>query len=219
MRPLFAALVLFALSGCGDDIWWTYRDEPYLAGALAGDESDVLRKVNSLGREQRQIALRSVAHMAAKARGEGRAEDADRLEAVILRRYFVEKEPEVRACVVLLCAPAAGRGSARMVAFLRDRIAAGEYPGYAALSLAALAPRDAWADIEPLTRHPAPEVRLQAATALTVLRDPRGYEAVRRVWKGMDAGGWPDRVEGVPLSEARTGLEMRAQRAFGRPLH
>jgi hypothetical protein len=59
-------------------------------------------------------------------------------------------------------------------------------------------------------------VRLQAATALTVLGEPRGFESVRRVWLGMEPGLWPEEIEGVAIRDARAGLAAQARRAFGR---
>ncbi len=124
----------------------------------------------------------------------------------------------MRACIVRLAAPAVGRGSSAMVRFLRDRIAAGEFPGYAALSLASLGPKNVYADIAPLTRHPAPEVRYQAALALALLGDARGYDAAASVWRSMRSAMWPDRVEGMFVDEARDSLQARATRGFGRAL-
>lgn len=212
-----AASSLF-LSACDNNLWWQYRDDPYIANLAQKSTPEVFRSVNAPNKDERQMALRVTADRAGEARMQGNTEYAKELEEVITRRYFVEKEQEVRACIVRLCAPAVGRGSSHMVRFLRDRIAAGEFPGYAALSLASLGPKNAILDIEPLTRHPAPEVRLQAATALCVLADPRGYGAVARVWKGMRKSVWPDRIDGVSLEEARASLEARARRGFGRDL-
>ncbi len=222
MRPAALSALLLGLvlaAGCNDNVWRDYRDDPFLADLASRSEEDAIRGANSLDRSERLTALRLLAHRAGVARRNGRADEADRLEEIILRRYQSERDQAVRAGIVRICAPAAGRGSARMVEFLRERIAAGEFPGYAALSLASLAPRDAFVDIEPLTRHPAPEVRLQAAAALTVLGDPRGFEPVARVWRGMQGPAWPDQIEGVSLAEARIGLAQRANRAFGRPLY
>ncbi|MCC8179825.1 MAG: HEAT repeat domain-containing protein, partial [Planctomycetes bacterium] len=140
-------------------------------------------------------------------------------EDIIIRRYLAERDTEVRACVVRICAPLTSPGSRRMVEFLRARIAAGEFPGYAAIALADIAPRIAFNDIEPLTRHPDPGVRYQAAIALTTLADPRGFEPVARVWRGMEMKNWPDKVEGSNLEEARAALAGRAVRSFGRPLY
>lgn len=218
---IFAAgLAGLLLAGCGSSgVWWDYRDDPYIADLAKRGDAEVVRAVNSVNRDERIMGLRILAQRAGEARRSGNAAEADRLEEIIVRRYFVEKDTAVRACVVRICAPVIGRGSSRMVTFLQERIAAGEFPGYAALSLASLSPRNAFADVEPLTRHPAPEVRLQAAIALTVLRDPRGFEAVNRTWRGMHEPVWPEKVEGVPVAEARRSLAARAQRAFGRPLY
>lgn len=216
---VFSAAVLLALlSGCDTNaMLYEYRDDPYMADIVSRGGAEVLRGVNAAGKEQRMMALRIAAARAGELRARGDAAGARELEEVVIRRYSVEPEQEVRACIVQICAPAAGR-SAAMVYFLRERIAAGEFPGYAALSLSAMAPRSAYRDIEPLTLHPAPEVRLQAATALTVLGDPRGYEGVRRVWRGMEPGLWPEKAEGVALGTARANLEAQARRAFGREL-
>ena len=221
IRRLSAVYVLglALLAGCGDYMWWEYRDDPYLADVGAGDEQEALRKVNSISPVERQIALRHLALQAGQARRRGDASAANRIEDVIIRRYYAEKDTAVRAAVVRICAPAVGRGSTRMVEFLLARIAAGEFPGYAALSLAHLAPRAAFEDIEPLTRHPAPEVRYQAATALCILADPRGYEPVARVWRGMRPQAWPNLIEGTPVEEAKIILGRRAEQSFGRPLY
>jgi hypothetical protein len=216
-KGLLAALCL-AAAGCADAMWLEYRDDPYMADIAGKGDAEIMRGVNAANKNERQMALRILAARAGEARREGRRDDADEMEAVIIRRYRVEKAPEVRACIVGICAPAAGRGSAAMVAFLRERIASGEFPGYAALSLASLAPRNAILDIEPLTRHPAPEVRLQAANALVVLEDPRGYGAVCRVWSEMQSSIWPPGIDGVSLNDARNSLAARAERAFGKPL-
>lgn len=219
-RPFAVAalLCLFLLPGCEDNAWWEYRDDPYIANLARQGEPEILRHVNASGKEERQMALRLAARLAGERRQQGNRAAADHLDEIVIRRYHVEKESDVRACIVTICAPMT-KGSSAMVVFLRERIAAGEYPGYAALSLASLAPRNAVVDIEPLTRHPAHEVRLQAAVALTILVDPRGFDAVAKVWRGMQGPHWPDTVDGVPLSEARTNLGIRALRSFGRPLH
>ncbi len=212
------ALALAAGSGCGDGMWLEYRDDPYIAAIAGKSDQELLRSVNAARGDERQMALRILADKAGELRRRGKRNAAADIEEIIIRRYFVEKEQEVRACVVRICAPSVGRGSSAMVRFLRDRIAAGEFPGYAALSLASLGPKDAYADIAPLTRHPAPEVRYQAALALTLLGDQRGYDATAMVWRGMQTSLWPDRVEGMALDEARDSLQARAKRGFGREL-
>lgn len=215
---VLAVCIIALIAGCDNNLWWEYRDDPYIANMAKKGEHEVFRNLNSTNKDQRQMALRIVASRAGEQRRLGNHDTAARLDELIIRRYAIEKEPTVRACIVRVCAPAVGRSEA-MVKFLRDRIAAGEFPGYAALSLASLAPRGAYQDIEPLTRHPAPDVRLQAAIALTVLGDPQGFDSVARVWRGMQPPLWPDRIEGMQLAEARTNLEMRARRGFGRPLY
>ena len=213
------ALALLAVAGCeSTNLWWEYRDDAYIADMAKKGDQEVLRNINSPNKERRQMALRILAVRAGEERRAGQREEAREKEAVIIRRYSIEKEQEVRSCIVRICAPTAGRGSTAMVMFLRERIAAGEFPGYAAMSLAYLGPRDAVLDIEPLSRHPAPEVRLLAAEALVVLGDERGFDAVARTWRNMTDALWPAKVEGVPLAEARAGLEARAIRSFGRPL-
>lgn len=222
-RPLACialACACLAATGCRQSyIWWDYRDDPYLVSMADKGEPEILRHLTSAYHDERQVALRLLAYKAALERRNGRPAEADRLEDIIIRRYQVEADNEVRACVVRICAPAAGRGSTKMVGFLRGRIAAGEFPGYAAVSLAYLGPRGAFEDIEPLTRHPAHEVRLQAADALVVLGDPRGLEPTARIWRSMRQPAWPDRIDGVSLEEAREGLARRAERTFGRALY
>lgn len=212
------AVTLLLAAGCGDAVLWEYRDDPYIARVAGKSEQELLRSVNAKSMNERQMALRILADRAGEFRRRGRRSEAAELEGVIIRRYFVEREEEVRACIVRIAAPAVGRGSSATVRFLRDRIAAGEFPGYAALSLASLGPKNAYADIQPLTRHPAPEVRYQAALALALLGDMRGYDAAAGVWRSMESSLWPDRVEGMPLPEARESLAARARRGFGREL-
>ncbi len=201
-------LCLAALAGCsgGDGA------PPAGIDGTGGRES--VRNINSGDPDQRMAALRAAAGRAGELRARGRVDQARDLEEIVFRRYFVEREQRVRACVVEACAPSMGR-SPGAVRFLRGRIAAGEFPGPAALSLAAMAPRSAFGDIEPLTRHPDPGVRLQAAAALTVLGDRRGREAVVRVLRGMEPGLWPEELGGVSRSAAKADLEARARRAFG----
>ncbi len=211
-----AALLVF-LAGCEGPMWWDYRDDPYLAEMAKDGPNEVLRHVNSPIQEERQMALRIMADAAGDARRRGSEVEADRLDSLIIGRYAVEKETVVRACIVRICAPLVGPGSRRMPEFLLARIAAGEFPGYAAQSLALLAPRNAFLDIEPLTRHPDHSVRYQAAVALTILADPQGYAPVLRVWRGMESEHWPQEVDGEPLAQARNGLALRARRSFGQP--
>lgn len=211
--------VLLLLAGCGDYVWYAYRDDPYLAETGGKAEGEVMRGLNSPSRDERQIAIRLLAQRAAAARSRRDIQTADRIDEVVIRRYTLERDNSVRACVVRLYAPVAGRGSNRVVEFLRGRIAAGEFPGYAALSLAAIRPRSAFQDIEPLTRHPDTAVRYQAAVALTVLGDPRGFDPVARVWRGMTSPPWPGTVEEMDFAVAKTNLERQAARSFGRPLY
>jgi hypothetical protein len=213
--PLLAAPLFALLAGCYDNVLWDYRDDPYLAEMARGGVEEALRNANSVYIDTRQIALRTLAEASGRARKAGKTAAADRLADAVIRRYQVEKDPSVRACVVLLCAPAIGRGSTPMVVFLRARIASGEFAGYAAISLAHLAPRNAYRDIVPLTRHPSPGVRLQAATALAVLGDPKGRDAAVRVLWSMREPEWPAEVAGQPLPQAADSLRLRIERVFG----
>lgn len=210
-----AAALLCAAVGCGNAVWFEYRDDPYLAQMARAGGPDVVRALGSMDPKDRQMALRIVADGAGNARRRGSLAEADKLEALILERYDRERDTAVRACIVRICAPLCGRGSTRMAAFLRARIAAGEFVDYAAVSLASLQAPGALADIDPLTRHPSPEVRYAAATALVVLADPAGIPSVQRVLGAMErAAGWPQTVDGVALGEARQTLQERAQRVW-----
>lgn len=213
---LLSALLLGAFAaGCRDNIWWEYRDDPYLAAVAHEGDAEMLRNINSVYQDNRQIALRLAAQQAAKMRRSGAISEAERLENIIIRRYGVEKEQQVKLCIIRICAPACGPGSTLMVQFLRARLAAGEFPGHAALALVELHPKGVVNDIIPLTRHPAPEVRYQAAVALSVLGDPKGYPEVVRVWQSMGSPSWPPMVDGVTIDEAKIALEQRAERGFG----
>ncbi|MDR0362679.1 MAG: hypothetical protein LBJ46_08380 [Planctomycetota bacterium] len=212
---ILAAPLFLLVAGCYDNVWWDYRDDPYLAEMAPGGTAEALRNVNSVYLDTRQVALRTLAEAAGRARAKGNAAEADRLTDAVIRRYRQEKDASVRMCIVLVCAPAVGGGSTPMASFLRERIAAGEFPGYAALSLAHLSPGGAYEDIVPLTRHPSPEVRLQSAVALTILADPRGRDAVARVLWSMRSPEWPDEIAGRALEEAGTSLRQRAERTYG----
>lgn len=217
MNKALLACLLFALSaaGCYKHMWWDYRDDPYLAEMSDAGEKEALKNLASVYEDERQIALRVLADMAARARREGRKDDSERIVAIIIGRYQDEKSADVRLCIITICAPVAGIGSPRMVEFLKGLIASGQHPGAAALSLAALRPPGTFESIAPLTRHPAHLARYQAATALTVLGDPRGAEPVRRVLAGMQSPQWPNTLDGVSLQAARESLSSRAARAFG----
>jgi hypothetical protein len=215
----WACLILAVIvSGCGDSPWRGRHDYPYAAETAERGAGKAVRDLNSRSPAERLAALRLLAYLAGEAGRRGEAEEAARLEEAIIRRYRIEKEAMVRAGIVRIYAPMAGPGDGRMAAFLRERIAAGEYPGYAALSLAALAPPGAFEDIERLTRHPDPEIRFQAAEALTALGDPRGFSSVARVWHGMREPQWPAMMGGTDLAAARGSLAARAGRVFARPL-
>lgn len=112
MRP--SALLLLAaggiaLAGCDGAMWWKYRDDPYLSAMADRGEQDALKNANSVHADVRQTALRILADRADRARRAGAGADANRLEGIIIRRYRAEKDQSVRACVVLICAPAVGR--------------------------------------------------------------------------------------------------------------
>ncbi len=216
---LLAVVIGMALPGCTENMWWEYRDDPYIADMAKRGDQTMLSNINSPYSDTRQTALRLAATEAAKARREQRIADAERLEGIILRRYAMEKELAIRLCIIRICAPACGPGSTQMANFLRSRIAAGEFSGHAALSLAALGHRNAAIDIIPLTRHPAPEVRYQAAVALTIIADPRGISEVARIITSMNNQPWPPVVDGMPLEEARLALAKRARMTFGPAIH
>jgi hypothetical protein len=214
-RLLLAVAISLALAGCTENMWWEYRDDPYIADMAKRGDQSMLSNINSPYSDTRQTALRLAATEAAKARREMRTADAERLEGIILRRYAMEKEPSIKLCIIRICAPACGPGSTQMVDFLRGRIAAGEFAGHAALSLATLNYKHAAADVIPLTRHPAPEVRYQAATALTIIADPRGINEIARIINNMQSQPWPPVVDGMPLEDARLALAKRARMTFG----
>jgi hypothetical protein len=206
-----------AAPGCGDA--WPERPDGRPAVELAGRElREILRDVNSQDPAKRLIALRLVSHQAGQAWRAGRTAEAIELGETVFRRYAAERNAGIRLCLVRVCAPALGTLGGKTIDFLRNRIAAGEMPGHSALALAFLDPQGAFGDIEPLTRHPEPEIRLQAAEALTTLPDPRGFAAVARVWANMTSPAWPETIRGVPLPDARSALAARAARNFGRPL-
>jgi hypothetical protein len=175
---------------------------------------EALRNLGSIYAETRQAALRATAYHARRYRRSGRPEEARRLDEAIIRRYRVERNRAVRLCVIRLAAPIAGEGNPAMGVFLRSVLAEGEFSGDAALSLAMLRSPGALNDILPLTRHPSPATRYQAAVALTVLADPAGRAAVFRVRQSMDHPGWPARLEGITLAEAKLSLDRMAERAF-----
>lgn len=217
-RLLLAIVVCLALAGCTENMWWEYRDDPYIADMAKRGDQSMLSNINSPYSDTRQTALRLAATEAAKARREMRHADAERLEGIILRRYAMEKEPAIKLCIIRICAPACGPGSTQMVTFLRGRIAAGEFPGHAALSLATMNHKNAAVDVIPLTRHPAPEVRYQAAVALTLIADPRGIQEVARIIHSMENQPWPAVVDGMSLEDARIALAKRARMTFGQAI-
>ena len=211
---LLAALLLF--SGCNRRLRWDYRDDPYLGQYAAMGEAECIRRLDSVYDDDRIVALRVLAEISADYRRKGDVDEAERVVGLILKRYEREPSQAVRRSVVALCLPVCGVGSERTKDFLRGRLAAGEFAGEAALALAALSPEGVFEDLEPLTRHPSADIRYRGAVALTVVGDARGVEGVRRVLLDMESGdGWPKRIDGMSLSEARSGLETRANRAFG----
>lgn len=208
-------LALLATSGCERRVLWTVRDDPYLQDMAALQEPDVLAMLRSMYRDDRQLALRTLAIRSAEARERGDDLSAERLVQMLLQQYRKDRRPETRGTIVSLCAPICGVGSERMHAFLRERIADGEWTVEAALSLAAIDGEDAAATLVPLTRHPAPEARYGAAFALTGVGGSTARSAVRTVLDDMSAGNWPQEVAGLPLATARERLAARAERMLG----
>jgi HEAT repeat protein len=209
MSPLF---LLIIAAGCESTPWTDSR--------VSGSGVDqAMQNVNSLDTGERISACRFLAARAGEAARRGNRDEAARLAGTVFRRYQAEKDEAVRLSIVRLCAPEIGPADGATAAFLRTRMAAGEFPGHAALALASLAPPNAFEDLEPLSRHPDPEVRLQAAEALIALMDPRGFTVVNRIWRSMRRPVWPAVVAGVELEAARDGLAARTIRCFGRRPH
>lgn len=207
LAPLFP--LLHFLAGCGGAPWADSR-------AAGSGVDKAMRNVNSPDAGERISACRFLAAKAGEATRRGDRDEVARLAGTIFRHYYEEKNEAARLCIIRICVPEIGLADGLAAAFLRTRVAAGEFPGHAALVLAALAPPGAFEDLEPLSRHPDPEVRLQAAEALIALMDPRGFAVVNRVWRGMRRPVWPAVVAGVEMEEARDGLAARTARCFGR---
>ena len=208
--------LLFVFSGCTNTMWWDYRDDPYLAEMANSGEIGALKKINSAYPEDRQLALRILAELSSRARKAGNYQAADRMVDVIINKYHAESNAEVRYSIISLCAPIAGPGSREMLEFLQERIALGEYPGTAAISIAELRPPGAAGIILPLTRHPSHTVRYQAALALIMVADYKTFETVRKIWLSMVAPPWPETLDGMPLREARELMQVKGEQAFRR---
>ncbi|MCC8179824.1 MAG: hypothetical protein LIP23_02800, partial [Planctomycetes bacterium] len=70
---LFLALLV---AGCDQYLWWDYRDEPYLTALSTSSETEVIRRVASPNKDERQAALRTLAQRAGEARRRGDARPA-----------------------------------------------------------------------------------------------------------------------------------------------
>jgi hypothetical protein len=193
---------------------WAYRDTPYLHEYVEAGEAHCRRMLRSPYVDDRMVALRALAEMSARARRGGDPGRADRLAILLLEQYERDLDPRVRNCIIALCAPVSGPGSAETEAFLRERLAETTWAAPASLSLAALRPEEGFRLLAPLTEHPSPLVRYEGALALTVLGDERGAALVRRVLAEMEPPAWPYRLHGVSLREAREGLAARAERTW-----
>ncbi len=216
-RLALCLLVGLAGTGCESRVLWSYRDDPYLEDYRALGEAHCVGKLNSVYVDDRQVALRVLAHEAARARHQGHAEHADRLTRLILERFREDKHPEIKSCVVSICAPICGKGNQLVERFLRQCIARGPWAADAALSLAALRPEEGMALLGPLARHPSPPVRYRAALALTAIGDARAAGVVADVVQSMSRPAWPSTVNGVPLRRAREALAHRAERLWDPP--
>ncbi len=213
---IFAGMLLILVPGCESRMLWSYRDDPYLAEYAKLGEEECLRKLNSVYTDDRRVALRVLAHMAAEYARQGEAARADRLVQYIIEQFGVDKSRKVRCAIVCVCMPECGRGSRRAETFLRRLIAGGEWSVEAAFSLAAISPAQGVSLLEPLTRHPSAQIRYQAAMALTVLGDPGGAGAARRVVMEMRRSGWPRSIGEKSLRAARDCLRRRVERLWGR---
>lgn len=214
-RLLVCLAAALCLCGCEERMLLDYRDDPYLAEYAGLDEAALALHLRSIYLDDRKLALRVLAQKSAEARLAGDAAAADRMVERIVEAYEADKNQDVRACVVALCAPVCGKGSERMLIFLRRRIAEGAWTEQAALALAASEGGRAASELLPLLHHPKPEVRYAGAVALTVCGDPSGRAPVAELLASMTPGAaWPYRLNGQSLREARRSLEARAERCF-----
>jgi hypothetical protein len=211
----FLAAVLL-LTGCERRVFWSYRDDPYLHNYAVGGEKICVESLGSLYLDDRQVALRVLAENSARARAAGDVAQADRLLELILRRYKKDRSAEIRSCIISLCLPVCGCGSKEARDFLCQLLAGGAWSEPAAIALASITPEQAFPLLEPMTKHPSPLVRYEAAMALTVLGDERGEAIVRDIIAEMASNTWPQSIHDLPKSLAAATLSARADRAWRR---
>lgn len=212
---LLFAFVLVTSVGCERRVMWEHRDDPYLHDVSLLTEDEVLSMTRSFYIDDRQLALRELANRSARARERGDDTTADRLVLMLIRQYEKYRDPEVRGTIISLCAPVCASESERMMSFLRKRIAEGAWVVEAAHALAAARPDDGLSILMPLTQHPSPEIRFEAAMALTCLGDPAARPVVDGVVAEMHGERWPGTLRDIPLANARELLAARSARLWG----
>lgn len=218
--PLLCALLLslfpLLLGGCEKRLFWAYRDDPYLTEYAEKGEAFWMSKLTSPYPDSRQLALRVLAELAAKARLQGDSERSERLIEILLERFRHERSDEVRTCILAICLPRCGAGSATVLRFLREQIAEGRWAGSAAITLATLEGSSAFSLLAPLAKHPHFEVRYDAALALILCGDPQAAPLVQEILTSMRTPPWPAKIRGVSFEEARKNLLARAKQAWPR---
>lgn len=213
LGPLAAVLLLALAGGCERRTLYEYGDEAYLGAVRPGERGRLLKSVY---RDDRELALRSLALQARHARAAGEAELAAELVRPILEHCRErEEDGRVLSLAVGVCLPEAGVDESFVRDFLRERLLRGEALSDACLALCTLFPAAAYADVAPFLEHPRPAVRYGAALALSCLPDPRVPRRLAALAETMQRPAWPAEVQGVPLAECRRSLRERARARRG----
>ncbi|MFW5856461.1 MAG: hypothetical protein ACOCX4_01170 [Planctomycetota bacterium] len=215
---LCAAAVLVVLVGCQRHAFYEYDDEPYLSARADATPERCRQMLQSPYWDEREIAMRLLATRAREHRMRGEAGEAARLIGLLVSHYRErERDPRLRSVLVGICLRDAGVASPEVVRLLREAMARGETVIDACHTAAALRLPDAYSMVAPFLEHPRPEVRYEAALALTTLGDSRGRAPVLALADRMYAPAWPERLGGMPLAQRREALRARSRRMLGAP--
>jgi hypothetical protein len=207
---LLCGLALAGLGGCEKRPLYEYTDEPYIRTSQQLDEKRLQHQLQSIYRDERERALRAFAARGAEALAQGRTVEARRVGRLLMAHYRREREVRVRSSIVGICLRQLGLREDGVYAFLRERVAEGDCVSDACHTLVALQAPEAYDTIAPLVDHPRPDVRYEAALALSGLRDARVPAVLREVAASMKTDAWPPAIYGMPLSQCRVNLLSRA---------
>lgn len=200
-----AALV----SGCGRQLLYEWRDEPYLRKFLYSDSADLMECMHSRFADNRDIACRLIGMLAREARKEGDREHALSLGRILMDHFLVETNDNVKTSILVLGLRDVGAGFPEIEEFLKARLERLELPVSAAHVLAVHRAPGSYEAIE--RAYEATDdysARQGLLEALWILGDSRAIAVYERAI-GPERPAWPPKIHHQSKAMYMKALELR----------